>query len=35
MIITHRVSLNEVPDAYQMFRDKADDCVKVVVNMAS
>lgn len=35
MIITHRVSINEVPDAYQMFRDKADDCVKVVVNMAS
>lgn len=33
-IITHRVSLEEVPDAYQMFRDKDDDCVKVVVDVA-
>jgi threonine dehydrogenase-like Zn-dependent dehydrogenase len=32
-IITHRVSLEEVPDAYQMFRDKEDDCVKVVVDV--
>jgi threonine dehydrogenase-like Zn-dependent dehydrogenase len=32
-IITHRVSLEEVPDAYQMFRDKDDDCVKVVVDV--
>lgn len=30
-IITHRVSIEEVPDAYQMFRDKEADCVKVVV----
>lgn len=35
MIISHRVGLDEVPDAYQMFRDKEDDCIKVVVNMAS
>ncbi len=35
MIITHRVSIDEVPDAFEMFRDKEDDCVKVVVNMAS
>jgi threonine dehydrogenase-like Zn-dependent dehydrogenase len=33
-IITHRVSLEEVPEAYQMFRNKEDDCVKVVVDMA-
>lgn len=33
-IITHRVSLEEVPEAYQMFRDKEDDCVKVVVDVA-
>jgi threonine dehydrogenase-like Zn-dependent dehydrogenase len=33
-IITHRISLEEVPDAYRMFRDKADECVKVVVDMA-
>ena len=32
-IITHRVSLNEVPDAYMMFRNKEDDCVKVVVDV--
>jgi threonine dehydrogenase-like Zn-dependent dehydrogenase len=32
-IITHRVSLAEVPDAYMMFRNKEDDCVKVVVDM--
>jgi threonine dehydrogenase-like Zn-dependent dehydrogenase len=32
-IITHRVSIDEVPDAYAMFRNKEDDCVKVVVNM--
>lgn len=35
MIITHRVSIDEVPDAFAMFRNKEDDCVKVVVNMAS
>jgi threonine dehydrogenase-like Zn-dependent dehydrogenase len=33
-IITHRVSLEEVPDAYMMFRNKEDDCVKVVVDVA-
>jgi threonine dehydrogenase-like Zn-dependent dehydrogenase len=32
-IITHRVSLEEVPDAYMMFRNKEDDCVKVVVDV--
>jgi threonine dehydrogenase-like Zn-dependent dehydrogenase len=30
-IITHRVGLEEVPEAYQIFRDKEADCVKVVV----
>jgi threonine dehydrogenase-like Zn-dependent dehydrogenase len=30
-IITHRVSLDQVPEAYQMFRDKESDCVKVVL----
>jgi threonine dehydrogenase-like Zn-dependent dehydrogenase len=33
-IITHHVTLDEVPDAYMMFRNKEDDCVKVVVDMA-
>jgi threonine dehydrogenase-like Zn-dependent dehydrogenase len=32
-IITHRVSIDEVPDAYAMFRNKEDECVKVVVDM--
>ena len=35
MIITHRVGIDEVPDAFEMFRNKEDDCVKVVVKMAS
>jgi threonine dehydrogenase-like Zn-dependent dehydrogenase len=32
-IITHRVGIDEVPDAYAMFRNKQDECVKVVVDM--
>lgn len=34
-IITHRVGIEEVPDAFAMFRNKEDGCVKVVVDMAS
>jgi len=30
-IITHRVPLTKASDAYSMFRDKTDDCVKVVL----
>ena len=30
-IITHRIGLDEVPDAYRTFRDKEDGCVKVVI----
>ena len=30
-IITHRVELDDVPAAYQMFNDKQDGCVKVVL----
>lgn len=30
-VITHRVTLDEVPGAYKMFRDKQADCIKVVV----
>jgi threonine dehydrogenase-like Zn-dependent dehydrogenase len=29
-IITHRVPLEEAPDAYKTFRDKEDGCIKVV-----
>jgi threonine dehydrogenase-like Zn-dependent dehydrogenase len=30
-VITHRVSLDEAPEMYQTFRDKQDDCIKVVM----
>ena len=30
-IISHRVALNDAPHAYQIFRDKADECRKVVM----
>jgi threonine dehydrogenase-like Zn-dependent dehydrogenase len=30
-IITHRVSLEDAPEMYETFRDKADECVKVVM----
>lgn len=29
-LITHRIGLEEGPEAYKTFRDKADGCVKVV-----
>ena len=30
-LITHRIGLEEGPEAYQTFRDKQDGCVKVVI----
>ena len=30
-IVTHRMSLSDAPRAYELFRDKRDDCVKVVL----
>ena len=30
-VITHRVSLEKAPDAYKTFRDKKDECIKVVI----
>ncbi len=30
-IITHRLPLDRAPEAYQMFRDKQDECLKVVL----
>ena len=30
-VITHRMKLDDAPTAYQMFRDKTDDCEKVVL----
>ena len=34
-IITHRVSLDDAPEMYRTFRDKQDDCVKVVMRPAA
>jgi threonine dehydrogenase-like Zn-dependent dehydrogenase len=31
MIITHRLSLEDAPRGYEMFRDKREGCVKVVL----
>ena len=30
-IISHRMKLDDAPAAYRMFRDKIDDCIKVVL----
>ena len=30
-VISHTMSLDQAPEAYEMFRDKADDCIKVVM----
>ncbi len=30
-IITHRLPLDKAPDAYEMFSEKKDGCVKVVL----
>jgi threonine dehydrogenase-like Zn-dependent dehydrogenase len=30
-VITHRMQLEDAPEAYRMFRDKRDDCIKVVM----
>jgi len=30
-IITHRLPLEQAPAAYRMFRDKQDECIKVVL----
>ena len=30
-VITHRLPLDEAPQAYKMFRDKQDECIKVVL----
>jgi threonine dehydrogenase-like Zn-dependent dehydrogenase len=33
-IITHRVTLDEAPQMYKRFRDKGDECIKVVMRPA-
>ena len=32
-VITHRISLDEVPDYYSIFKHKQDECVKVVIDL--
>jgi threonine dehydrogenase-like Zn-dependent dehydrogenase len=34
-VVTHRVPLSDAPNAYQMFRDKKDGCIKVVLDPAA
>jgi threonine dehydrogenase-like Zn-dependent dehydrogenase len=31
-IITHQMSFDEIPDGYEIFKKKEDDCVKIVLN---
>jgi threonine dehydrogenase-like Zn-dependent dehydrogenase len=31
-VITHRLSLDEAPRAYKTFRDKQEQCIKVVLD---
>jgi threonine dehydrogenase-like Zn-dependent dehydrogenase len=30
-VVTHRMSLDEAPDGYELFRQKKDDCIKIVL----
>jgi threonine dehydrogenase-like Zn-dependent dehydrogenase len=34
-LITHRVPLDDVSDAYYMFSNKLDNCIKTVLTMPS
>jgi threonine dehydrogenase-like Zn-dependent dehydrogenase len=30
-VVTHRMRLEEAPQGYAMFKDKQDDCIKIVL----
>ena len=30
-VITHRMTLDQAPQGYAMFREKQDDCIKIVM----
>jgi threonine dehydrogenase-like Zn-dependent dehydrogenase len=30
-VVTHRMSLDQAPMGYKIFRDKQDECIKVVL----
>jgi threonine dehydrogenase-like Zn-dependent dehydrogenase len=32
-VITHRVNIEEGPEAYKTFSDQKDECIKVVISM--
>jgi threonine dehydrogenase-like Zn-dependent dehydrogenase len=34
-VITHRASIEQAPEMYRTFRDKQDDCIKVVLKPAA
>jgi len=34
-VVTHRIPLSDAPHAYQMFREKTDGCIKVVLDPAA
>jgi threonine dehydrogenase-like Zn-dependent dehydrogenase len=34
-VVTHRLPLEEAPEAYEMFNEKEDDCVKIVLKPAA
>jgi threonine dehydrogenase-like Zn-dependent dehydrogenase len=34
-VVTHRMPLSEAPHAYQIFREKKDGCIKVVLDPAA
>jgi threonine dehydrogenase-like Zn-dependent dehydrogenase len=31
-VITHRISMDEIPEMYETFRDKEEECIKVVID---
>jgi threonine dehydrogenase-like Zn-dependent dehydrogenase len=34
-VVTHRLPLSQAPQAYKMFREKTDGCIKVVLDPAA
>ena len=33
VVISHRMSLDEAPEGYKMFREKAHECTKIVMHL--
>jgi threonine dehydrogenase-like Zn-dependent dehydrogenase len=32
-VITHKIRIDDGPDAYKMFHEKKDECIKVIIDM--